>query len=505
MTAEEFSGGQPIKQLGLSAQQFSGGGSLSTDDSAALLGVTSSDTFKEKEQQYGVRQGIGDLAIGAVKQVAGDLQGIGKLPLYAYGKGFEAVTGDKSLTKAALESGIPGEDLEAKNTMQSIGKGLGIAAEVFAPGVAPASALEKIGLSGLYKAAESGLLNEASLKSISNIITSKWGKVALTGLQDFIGGAGVTAASKVGAGEEPTVGEVAGGGLLSSLASPLLRKVAGKIGGFFGSKTEGELSQDAYEKALGITSPKLSSKGQTEAFRQGRFSGKGTIEPSLPERKVAEAVQPLIESGQITPQMLKKNDLPAIRDIMAQEVSKTNQGVREMIANNNQPFNSNQLNSKLSELRKERIFPDKPAEQLYNKVVDKIKGFIGKKDTLGLFDARQEFDQYIKKTLGEKVFEKSDAASLAVRDARNAVNSYISELLPENNPYRPQLLRESDILSGIRQMSTKAPEMFKEANKSFLKKYPYIAASIGGAGIALTGEAIVGEAVKKITSVVSEK
>lgn len=241
------------------------------------------------------------------------------------------------------------------------------------------------------------------------------------------------------------------------------------------------LQEQAFEDALSISRPKITPKIEAQAFKEGRIGKQGIftpaeIAPSAQEIKMAEAVQPLLEDGRLTAKLVDRNPSLA-QNIIKQEVSRINQGVKELVNDPlyNQPFNRTQLKGKINNVFKENrlIFAgDATAEKAYKAVIQKFYQFIDKKNVSGLFEARQSFDKYIRNNFPQAFKEDVLTGSVnpraqALRDVRTIVNDYIADLLPENNPYKALLRKESDLIRITENMSTKIKGI---TTKSKLKK-----------------------------------
>ena len=91
--------------------------------------------------------------------------------------------------------------------------------------------------------------------------------------------------------------------------------------------------------------------------------------------------------------------------------------------------------------------------------------FVNKKPkkVSNLYEARIELDKIMKQKFGpdilkiEKVADKPRAN--AILDIRRAGNKYISELLPEGNPYGFLLKEEANMYEAIRRIAGRAPKI----------------------------------------------
>lgn len=204
----------------------------------------------------------------------------------------------------------------------------------------------------------------------------------------------------------------------------------------------------AYEEAAAI---------QQRTFKEGRL-GEIKFKPTHRENLVADSIRPLVEQGRINSQKLPFENIPEIQ----LEINRINQGVGNMIRERKFPFNLNQLRSKLTAIKKdsEIIFTTDPTiEKTYDALIKTFLREVGKKDTFGLFQARQSFDKIpaVKKLLDSiKGAQGENLRRQAVLDIRRAVNEYIADLLPKNNPYQPLLRQESYMIEAISNLAEKS-------------------------------------------------
>ena len=521
----------------------------------------------------------GGIALGFTKEIGGTVQGLGKLPMYAAGKVYEAVMGDRTLTDSAMKSGIAPEILESKNAWQTFGKGMGFGAEILMPGFVPELIISKLGYSGLITAAEKGLLTPKLFESAKNFILSKWGKKSVELLSDFVQGGTITAASEVGAGNEPTAGEVIGGGITGGLLGQGTRKVIGK----FAPKTEAEMSQNAYEDALGFVkkkNPTITELEQAANERRVRTNaqGKQEIIETPQQKRQAEAVQPLIESGELK---LSKEGLPTPESvqIIDQKVTQLDQNLKRLVAmpKYNEPTTPKKLRASLEATKADHkiLFASDPAiEKTYDALIDAFMGNVESFNAAGVLKARQTFDKIpaVKNLLEKyKGVMGGNLKTDAVLSIRNGANNHAADLLDvaqsrsvlkqlqpkeakaliekakkfskaddyvryvkENKADFPEitsgtrqkvqatqktknqyattldqdlrevwelsqimpdptagkvflntLRTESDLLGSVKSANENYPELYKESNKTFFEKHPWLKPALIGAGSAI--------------------
>lgn len=252
--------------------------------------------------------------------------------------------------------------------------------------------------------------------------------------------------------------------------------------------------QNKLDFALDLTQPKLTTTQKAEAIASGRLTDPnliraGRLSPTTREAQVAESVQDIVKK-----QPVSKN-VQAIREA----VTRDNLGVRNMLADRKVPFNTKQLVTELNKGKEDLrlVFAsDKTAERTYSAVVDEFLRNLKGKDTLGLFDARQNFDQVpaIKKLLqNEKLGE--NVRREIVLAVRRAANEYIASQLPKNNPYLPFMRRESLMLEALGNIGKNNAEMVgKNQLQLVAEKFPilkyFIGGAIGAAGVGVGGAAI---------------
>lgn len=257
------------------------------------------------------------------------------------------------------------------------------------------------------------------------------------------------------------------------------------------SGIEKRAAQSAFNEALDVIKPSLTSAEKEAALKQGRVKTSGItrkteVTPDVLDQRVADAVSPLVSDGRVSAKALAEDNISAI----SEEVSRLNSGVKNFIDDNKIPFNSKQLRSKLNAVKDENklIFASDPTiEKTFNSLVSEFMSHVSKMDTSGLFEARQTFDQLpaIKKLLeNEKIGE--NVRRELVRDIRRAANDYVSELLPENNPYKAILKNETYLLRAIDNIAgANAGKIDTNAIQRLFKKYPWLKTAVGvgiGAG-----------------------
>jgi len=131
---------------------------------------------------------------------------------------------------------------------------------------------------------------------------------------------------------------------------------------------------------------------------------------------------------------------------------------------------------------------DATAERTYNAVADAFMKNISKKDTLGLFEARQTFDRVpaIKKLLDSAALGEN-ARKEIVLSVRRAANEYIANQLPQGNIYKVAMKSESYMLEALGNLAEKAESVIgKNKLQIITEQYPALKWLIGGIAGGLT-------------------
>jgi len=248
--------------------------------------------------------------------------------------------------------------------------------------------------------------------------------------------------------------------------------------------------------ALDLVSPKATSKIKQQAIAQGRVTEQGIIRPSkiLPSKRdiqLADSVKGVVSMKKTIPQNV---------DALDSAVSKINNKVKSYVKKFKVPFNTKQLKTKLNAGKSELklIFAsDANAEKTYDAVVKEFIKHVGSKDTAGLLDARQAFDNIpaIRKLLESQGLGENVKREI-VLTARKKANEYVASLLPKGNKYRADLLKEShmlEVLGNIADKNTK--EIGINKIQALALKYPILKWLVGlgvGAGGVGVGGAVIG-------------
>lgn len=287
----------------------------------------------------------------------------------------------------------------------------------------------------------------------------------------------------------------AGGGAVGGLVT------GGVLGGVLGGVSGGITSRINKAKVgkedfiTDLVSPKATDKVKIQALKEGRVTEQGLLKASkiLPSKRdvqLADAVK-----GVVSPKLSPNQNLNAIDA----KVSDINSGVKAYVTVNKTPFNTNQLKSQLNKGKDELnlIFAsDAQAEKTYDAVVREFVKHVGKKDTAGLFEARQKFDQIpaIKKLLDSQGLGENTKKEV-VLTVRGMANKYVASLLPKGNEFRDTLLRESKMIEAMTNIAEKNSNTIGVNKLQLLdKKYPIlrwiVGSAVGAGGVGVGGTII---------------
>lgn len=287
---------------------------------------------------------------------------------------------------------------------------------------------------------------------------------------------------------EGVLGSGATGAAIGGVAGGILGGVAG---GIQGKVNANKAARQQYIEDL--VSPKETRKVREQAIAEGRVSEAGILKkseilPSKKEANLASAVEDIVDPDKSVVENV---------DLLRAKGKEINAGVKDYITKNKSPFNTNQLRSQFdaSKVENKLIFAsDANAEKTYDAVVDEFMKYVNKKDTLGLFEARQSFDKVpaIRKLLDSEGLGENIRKTI-VLDVRRSANEYIASLLPKGNKYRELLLKESRIIEVIGNIAEKESKNIGMNKLQVLaREYPWIKWLIGGAAAGAVGAAGVG-------------
>jgi len=422
--------------------------------------------------------------------------------------GEDTTTLDKALSDSVIEmqrTAQGSEKLLNQNELtdkQVIGDALRLGTTVLGAGTLPGGASSKatglLGkIPGLTTATPSVLTGLSKGVGVGKGIIggAKTGAIA--------GGAfGASAGVSQGLLEDKSVIDIAkqgvGGALVGAGTGGLL---GGAIGGVSGAIRGGSIKKLTKEQTFleGLVSPKATTAVKEQALREGRVTSQGLlaaskITPSKRDLQLADAVRGVVSS---------KNSVPQNITAIGDKVSDINTGVKTYVKVNKVPFNTKQLTTQLNKGKDELklVFAsDTNAKKTYDAVVKEFIKHVGKKDTAGLFEARQKFDQIpaIKKLLSSQGLGENTKKEV-VLTVRGMANKYVASLLPKGNKFRETLLQESKMIEAMQNMAEKNVDLIGTNQlQSLTKKYPVLKAIAGGLGAGLgfgavgVGSSIIG-------------
>lgn len=286
-----------------------------------------------------------------------------------------------------------------------------------------------------------------------------------------------------------------GGVVGAAVGAPIGAVTGGVMGGLRGRQAANSKFAEEF------VAPKQTTKEKVAAIQQGRvkdptFFKRAEIEASQRTKDVARATE-----GIVSPKLSVSQNVDAIR----LRVDQTDDAVREYIRTNKVPFNSNQLRTTLQEGKGdlELVFAsDDAAEKTYDKVVDVFMRNMGSKDTLGLFEGRQTFDQLpaVKKLLNSSALGEN-AKKEIVLQVRHAANEYIASLLPRGSVYTDAMRSQHLLLEALGNVAEKNANIIgKNGLQLLTERYPLLKWLVGGVATGLVGAAGVGVGSALISS-----
>ena len=286
--------------------------------------------------------------------------------------------------------------------------------------------------------------------------------------------------------------EILASGLIGGATGAVLGGAIGTVtGGITGGVKAAKIKKENF--ASNLVSEPLSSKERAEAIYRGRLKdptlfSKAEVELSKRDLQLGESVKDVVN-----PKATIGENVDAIRN----KISSTDTGVRDYIIKNKVPFNTRQLQSQLETGKGdlELVFAsDAQAEKTYDAVSKAFLRTIDKKDTAGLFEARQNFDQLpaVKKLLdSDKLGE--NARKEIVLAVRRSANEYISSLLPKGNPYKGAMKLETFMQEALGNLASRSKDIIgKNKLQLLIQEYPVLNWVIGGVATGIVGGAGVG-------------
>lgn len=290
---------------------------------------------------------------------------------------------------------------------------------------------------------------------------------------------------------------------LAGLETLGLVQGVGKVRSVLKERGAAKVAKDSFKTAVEIGRPKVDAKMEAKAFTEGRlgeqrlFKG-APMQVSKAEGKIGEALQPMVESGELT----EKMSFPKQGEVIRTKLKDVNTGVRAYFSDpaNTSGLTDAQIKIKLkaylnaAKADNDVLFGrDTTIEKAYDTVIDEFLKYLSQQKGTGdikVLDTRIAFDNFIKGKLPQVfkhaytgVLSPTDNAKIqAVRDARTAANNLLSDILPANNPYKAALKTETGLIQALENISTKVGGITQTGKlQSFFKTPLGRATEIGGA------------------------
>ena len=371
----------------------------------------------------------------------------------------------KALTGGIADTGAGAEELYNPNKLtgkQVVGDALQLGTTVGTLGSLPGAAKNVVGATGV----KAGIIQGAKSGAKAGL-----GVGALSGTAQGL----KQDKNALGIIKDTAIGAVSGG-----VAGGILGGALGGAGGALKNRAINKIQKES-DFRLDLVAPKATEKVKIQALQEGRITEQGLLKaskilPSKRDKDLAEAVKDVVSAKRSPGQNIKAIDA---------KISDINSGVKAYVAKNKVPFNANQLRTKLNSGKDELrlIFAsDKNAEKTYDAVVKEFMKHVEKKDTAGLFQARQAVDNIpaIKKLLDSQGLGENVKKEV-VLTVRAQANKYIASQLPKGNAFRETLLRESKMIEALGNIAEKeASAIGLNQLQALTKKYPVLKAILGG-------------------------
>lgn len=372
-------------------------------------------------------------------------------------------TMDKEVDFSSIINESTGNSLN-KTGRQVFGEGLGIATDLLGAGTLPGAVKNTVAAKTFGQGFKQG---------------------AVTGIK---GGAtfGTAAGISRGMQEDKSAGEIVGQGLRSGIEGALAGGVlGGAIGGVAGgiAGRQERLLNKKLDYTLDLVSPKVTTKVAEKAGMEGRVTAPGVftkskITPSRRDILLADAVSDYVPAGAKPTEAV---------DAISRGVDEINSGLKGMIYERNMPIQPESLAQRFEAAKDDvrLIFAsDKTAENTYNAVVKAFLKHIKSNDTIGLFEARQSFDQLpaIQKLLNSEGLGENTRREI-VSVIRQIPNEFVADMLPNNNPLKAGLLQESRMIEAMSNIVQKNVATLGQSKVSqLLEKYPILKFILYGIG-----------------------
>lgn len=380
----------------------------------------------------------------------------------------------ESLTKS-----LTGQQSPASGGLQIAGQAAGAFGDLIGEGLVSAGR----GLSKITPDFIEEPVKDTTKGILSGVVNSKPAQGLFKSYQKFKQNNPTTASNIEAVGNIASVFPITKG-------SQLGVRAGAKVAGSTATKLEASAAKSFLDDAIEVVAPKLTIKDKKTALRAGQgersLFGKVSILPSSEDVKVAQSVAGVVSKN--------ANPVDNIRKVL-DEIGSVARNVENGLKNNNAIYSNKQLKSVLSQTKEEStvVFgTNKTLERNYDAVIDefmKIKS--NKPNTLsGLLEARKEFDRVIESKF-PGLFDKIAGDNVrrnAVLDIRRAANQFIADKLPEGNPFKADLMRQSNMYKAVKNISDNAATLVDknilDKALSAVQKHPLASLLSGGVAVA---------------------
>lgn len=281
----------------------------------------------------------------------------------------------------------------------------------------------------------------------------------------------------------------------AKLATSAVKSVANTVK----NKATGALTKEL--DVADIISDPLNKAGRTDLLKMtGKQTKAGETlgvqkEGLMGQVKPIQTKQDLAKIDNVREYITSKDPIEQIANLNkgAADISETI--IRPALEANKSFFNPNILNSRLSKVEVPRLFrTDKVLENTYNEVRKMMLESAVKfpKNKIGLYDARIDFDQAVKREFGDVAFDdpKRSVIRRAIQDMRREVNDIIGEDIPDEL-FKKQLKKQTDIYDAAENIAeknnniidTNALQRWLKANPTKANILKYVVPTAAGTGL----------------------
>lgn len=255
----------------------------------------------------------------------------------------------------------------------------------------------------------------------------------------------------------------AGATKLENLANKPFSAASSLIG-----RSPENLAQKSYQKNLQDVSdtiyPRLTPTEKAQV--QLKTEGSSIFKKDVPDLINDPKTKPVIESVADLPEDIKIKR----SDSVAQAENKLNQGISRMHQDTDAylfskktttPFNGSRYDKYMSDNVLKPVLTEYGADSIEaratQEAIETGKSLIKSNDAHGVYEARQKFQMEMKRkypnafkkqagSLGAMLDPRVNARLEAARAYREALGDFTGELLPPNDPYKPRIKQESNLL-----------------------------------------------------------